>query len=106
MPRRSRPQRPSILWFVVLDGSLAILALVVLLPALAARIRSRFPLPSDRWLKAILLGALLVHLGEGSVAWRQASAKGLPAAAWAAQTTLVGFPSLIELSKIQPEPES
>ena len=70
--------RPAWWWFALLDGPLGLLALLALRPGLAAKVRRRIPLQSDRTLRA------------------------LP---WALQTTLVGFPSLLLLNQ-RPEVEN
>jgi len=92
-------ERPSIASFVILDGSLAVLAALAISPGLADQVRRRVPIPSNRVLRWILIAAGVVHLGEGVVAWRLAQAKGLNARSWAVQTTLVGFPSLVLLRR-------
>ena len=88
------PIRPTIGWFLLLDGGLLALTVVALIPPLAARLRARVPLPSDRVLRLVLLGALLTHVAEGLAAGVMARSRGRDAAAWAIQTTIVGFPSL------------
>jgi hypothetical protein len=90
-------QRPHWAWFVVLDGPLALLGLLVLSPRLAAKARKLLPMPSDALLRVTFFGAIAVHIGEGTLAWSMARKKGLPAGPWAAQTAVVGFPSLVAL---------
>lgn len=97
MARAQRIEHPHWSWFVLLDGSLGVLSALVLAPSLAARVRRRGPLPSTRTLRAILVGALVVHLAEGGVAWRLARRDDLDAPRWALQTAIVGFPSLLLL---------
>ena len=94
MDHDADPIRPAVGWFLLLDGGLLALAAVALIPALATRVRSRVPLPSDRVLRLVLLGALVTHLGEGIAAAIMATRRGRDARAWAIQTTIVGFPSL------------
>jgi hypothetical protein len=96
------PIRPSFGWFLLLDGGLAALAALCLLPGLAAAVRRRMPLPSDRALRGLLIGAIVVHLGEGTAAYIAAKAKGRHAFGWAVQTAVVGFPSLRLLAAAEP----
>ena len=44
---------------------------------------------------------LLAHLAEASAAVRTARAKGIDPVPWAAQTALVGFPSLLALHQVE-----
>ena len=61
--------------------------------------RSPVPLPPPRVLRAILAGAVVIHVGESLAAGRQARRRGLPARGWALQTLAVGFPSLLALRR-------
>lgn len=46
-------------------------------------------------IRNIFIGAVVVHMAEATYAWRLATSAGLSSApAWAAQTLLIGFPSL------------
>ena len=96
------PIRPALGWFLLLDGGLLALSAVVLIPSLAAWLRRSVPLPSNRVLRWVLLGALLTHLGEGAAAAAMASRRGRDVHGWALQTTIVGFPSLRLLSEAPP----
>ena len=93
--------RPSLAWFLLLDGGLVLLAALALLPGVADRVRAHLPVPSTKVLRTILLLAIVVHLGEGVTAWVLASKRGLDARRWATQTAIVGFPSLRLLASHQ-----
>jgi uncharacterized membrane-anchored protein len=93
--------RPALAWFLLLDGGLVLLAALALLPGVADRVRSHLPVPSTKVLRTILLLAIVVHLGEGAIAWVLASKRGLDARRWATQTAIVGFPSLRLLASHQ-----
>jgi len=97
--------RPAWWWFALLDGPLGLLALLALRPGLAAKVRRRIPLQSDRTLRAVFALAIAIHLGEGALAWKNAKKRGVPALPWVLQTTLVGFPSLLLLNQ-RPEVEN
>jgi len=96
------PVRPALGWFLLLDGGLLALCAVALVPSLARRVRQTVPLPSDRVLRMVLLAALLTHLGEGVAAAIMASRRGRDVRRWAAQTAIVGFPSLRLLADAPP----
>jgi hypothetical protein len=93
--------RPSWAWFALLDGG--IVALVVLCAVDGAydavTERGPVPLPPRRALRAILTGAVVIHVVEAVVAGRTARRRGLPPGGWALQTLAVGFPSLRALRR-------
>ena len=91
--------RPALAWFALLDGGVVALTTLVASPALDARARRLVRLPSRPALRALLLGTLLVHVGEAAAAHRTARRHGLPALGWAGQTFVVGFPSLLALRR-------
>ncbi len=94
MTQHDDPIRPALGWFLLLDGGLLALLVVALVPPFAARVRRMVPLPSDRVLRAVLLAAIVTHLGEGLAAAIMAGRRGRDVRGWAIQTTIVGFPSL------------
>jgi len=92
--RARRPVAPSVGWFVLLDGGLALLAVLGVSPGAHEAVGRRVPLP-PRWaLRRLLVGALALHVAEGAVAARLARRRGLDPGPWALQTMVVGFPSL------------
>ena len=106
MPKTRGVVRPSWAWFVLLDGG--IVALVVLSAVDraydAVSERSPVPLPPRRALRAILTGAVVIHVVEAVAAGRTARRRGLPARGWALQTLAVGFPSLLALRRTSTAP--
>ena len=93
--------RPNWAWFALLDGGMA--SLVVLSAvggAYDAVTRHRpVPLPPRRALRAILAGAVMIHVTEAVAAGRRARRRGLPVRGWVLQTLAVGFPSLRALRR-------
>lgn len=96
------PIRPALGWFLLLDGGLIALGALCILPGLARAARRRLPIPSDRALRAILAAALLTHVLEGIGAAAIASRRGRDPLRWAAQSAVVGFPSLRLLLRTDP----
>jgi hypothetical protein len=92
--------RPATGWFVLLDGGIAILTLLVGSSQVYDAVHRQVPLPSRRDLRAMLAGAAVIHALEGRHAARTARRHGLPPARWAAQTCVVGFPSLVQLRRL------
>ena len=93
--------RPSVLWFFLLDGGIALLALLVFDDRAydRARVRLAGRLPPRNALVALLLGTAVIHTVEALAAGRIARGRGLSAPGWRAQTFVVGFPSLLALRK-------
>lgn len=91
--------RPALAWFALLDGGALVLTGLVASPALDARVREVVPLPPRPVLRSLLVGTAIVHVGEALAAHRTARRHGLPASAWARQTFVVGFPSLLALRR-------
>lgn len=91
--------RPALGWFVLLDGGVVALTALVASPGLDARVRRTVPLPPRPALRALLVGTAVAHVGEALAAHRTARHHGLPARAWAGQTFVVGFPSLLALRR-------
>lgn len=91
--------RPSLAWFAVLDGGVAVLTVLALSPSAHAAVQERTPLPSRPALKGLLGLTAVLHVGEALVARRTASRHGLPLRHWTRQTFLVGFPSLLALRR-------
>jgi len=98
---RSGVVRPSLFWFILLDGG------IVALTKLAAS-KSAYDkvddmtgdaLPPRETLQALLIGTVVVHVTEALVAGRMAKRRGLSPHGWRLQTLVVGFPSLRSLRR-------
>ena len=99
--QRSGVTRPSVYWFLLLDGGIVILARLALSRAAYRKAGeiSRGALPPREVLQSMLVGTAVIHAGEALVAGRLARRRGLPARGWRLQTFIVGFPSLVALRK-------
>jgi|SRR5271165_4660898 len=92
-------ETPATGWFILLDGSLTLLAVLALSRRAHAAAVRQVPLP-PRWaLRRLLVLALALHVAEGAAAARLARRRGLDPAPWALQTLVVGFPSLRKLRR-------
>jgi hypothetical protein len=108
MAEISHVVRPAWGWFAALDGGMAALAvLCTVAPAYDAVAEvSPAPFPSRQALRALLVGAVAIHLAEAVAAGRIARRRDLPPGGWAFQTLLVGFPSLLALRRARTLTES
>jgi hypothetical protein len=99
--RKSGVVRPSLLWFLLLDGGITLLALLVFGDRAYEQARERLAgrLPSRHALVALLIGTAVIHTVEALAAGGVARRRGLSAPGWRAQTFVVGFPSLLALRK-------
>jgi hypothetical protein len=97
--RRSGVVRPSLFWFLLLDGGLvALTKLAVSKPAYdKVGDMTGDVLPPRETLQALLIGAAVIHVTEALVAGRMAKRRGLSPRGWRLQTLVVGFPSLLAL---------
>jgi hypothetical protein len=98
---RSGVTRPSVYWFLLLDGGIVVLAKLAL-SRTAYRKAGQIAggaLPPREVLQSMLVGTAIIHAGESLVAGRLARRRGLPARGWRLQTFIVGFPSLLALRK-------
>src|SRR6516225_4117993 len=93
--------RPALFWFLLLDGGIVLLALLVFDDRAYQRARARLAgrLPSRDALVGLLIGTAVIHTVEALAAGRVARRRGLSAPGWRAQTFVVGFPSLLALRK-------
>jgi Transmembrane protein 254 len=91
--------RPSLLWFLLLDGGIVLLTLLVFSDDAYARAKVRLEsrLPSRDTLVGLLIGTVVIHTAEAFAAGRVARRRGLSPRGWRAQTLVVGFPSLLAL---------
>ena len=99
--RRSGVIRPSLFWFLLLDGGIVALAYLVFNQEAydQAAERSGGQLPGRDVLQGMLIGTAVIHLAEALVAGRMARKRGLRPGVWRRQTFVVGFPSLLALRK-------
>jgi hypothetical protein len=97
--------RPSLLWFLVLDGGIVVLAQLVFSPRAYQRAAdlSGGTLPPRRALRRLLAATAVIHAAEALAAGRIAANRGLPARSWRLQTFVVGFPSLLALRRTASE---
>jgi hypothetical protein len=100
-PNRNGVVRPSLFWFLLLDGGIVLLARLAFSGAAYTRGReiSRDSLPPREVLQALLAATAVIHAGEALAAGRMARRRGLPTRGWRLQTLIVGFPSLLALRR-------
>jgi hypothetical protein len=93
--------RPSLVWFLLLDGGIVILTKLALSkPAYdKANEMSSDALPPREVLQALLGATVVIHAAEAVAAGRMARRRGLRARGWRLQTLVVGFPSLLALRR-------
>ena len=96
--------RPSLFWFLLLDGGIVVLAKLALskLSYDKANEMSGDALPPRESLQALLVATAVIHSVEAVAAGRMARRRGLPARGWRLQTFVVGFPSLRALRRAAP----
>jgi hypothetical protein len=100
----SRVVRPSLFWFLLLDGGIVLLARLALSRSAYDRAgeMSGDKLPPQEALQTLLAATAVIHVGEALVAGRMARRRGLAPRGWRLQTLIVGFPSLRALRKAAP----
>ena len=93
--------RPSLFWFLLLDGGIVVLARLALSgPAYArAGAASGDRLPPREVLQVLLVATAVTHATEALAAGRMARRRGLSPWGWRLQTLIVGFPSLRALRR-------
>ena len=100
-----KPERPPLGWWIAITGGLATLAVVAFHPGAyawwSAHVTTAF---SARFLQAVFVVSVLLHVGEALYAVRLARRLGLDGAAsgWFWQTLALGFPSLRLLRRRAP----
>ncbi|HEY1650336.1 MAG TPA: DUF4499 domain-containing protein [Acidimicrobiales bacterium] len=99
--KRSSVVRPSLFWFLLLDGGIVLLARLALNRPSYVRAgeMSGDKLPPQEVLQTLLAATAVIHVGEALVAGRMARRRGLSPGGWRLQTLIVGFPSLGALRK-------
>jgi hypothetical protein len=98
---RSGLVRPSLFWFVLLDGGILLMIQLVLSQRSYDRLNelSGERLPRRTTVRAMLAGTAVIHAAEALAAGRTAARRGLAPGGWRIQTFVVGFPSLLALRK-------
>jgi hypothetical protein len=98
---RSGVVRPSLFWFLLLDGGIVVLTKLALSRAAYDKVDDMTgqALPPRETLQALLVGTAVVHATEAVVAGRMATRRGLAPRGWRLQTFVVGFPSLLSLRR-------
>jgi hypothetical protein len=103
MAQAKRPGvvRPSLFWFLLLDGGIVVLTrLAFSRPTYErARAASGDRLPPREVLYSLLAATAVIHTGEALAAGRMARRRGLSPRGWRLQTFIVGFPSLRALRR-------
>lgn len=102
--KKSGVVRPSLLWFLLLDGGIVVLTRLALSKTTydKAGEMSGDALPPRETLQALLIGTVVVHAAEAVAAGRMAKRRGLSPRGWRLQTFIVGFPSLRSLRRTNP----
>ena len=99
--KRSGVVRPSLFWFLLLDGGIVVLSRLALnRPAYdrASEVGGDL-LPPQEVLQALLVATAVIHVSEALAAGRMARRRGLSPRGWQLQTLIVGFPSLRALRR-------
>ena len=98
---RSGVVRPSLFWFLLLDGGIVVLTKLAVSKAAydKANDMSGDGLPPRETLQGMLIGTAVVHAVEAVVAGRMARRRGISPRGWRLQTFIVGFPSLRSLRR-------
>jgi hypothetical protein len=99
--KRSDVVRPSLFWFLLLDGGIVALTKLAVSKTSYDKVNdmSSDALPPRETLQAMLIGTAVIHAAEALIAGRMAKRLGLSPHGWRAQTFVVGFPSLLSLRK-------
>jgi hypothetical protein len=98
---RSGLVRPSLFWFLLLDGGIVVMIKLVVSQQAYDKLNelSGDKLPPRSTVRAMLAGTAVIHFAEAVAAGRIAKRRGLAPGAWRLQTFVVGFPSLLALRK-------
>ena len=96
-----RVVRPSLFWFLLLDGGIVALTKLACSKTAYDRVDdiTGDALPPRETLQALLIGTVVIHAAEAVVAGRMARRHGLSPRGWRLQTFVVGFPSLLSLRR-------
>lgn len=103
MAKAKRPGvvRPSLFWFLLLDGGIVVLLrLAFNRPAYDRALEvSGNRLPPREVLYSLVAATAVIHVSEAVAAGRMARRRGLSPRCWQLQTFIVGFPSLRALRR-------
>jgi hypothetical protein len=99
--KRSGVVRPSLFWFLLLDGGIIALTKLALSKTAYDKVDDMTgdALPPRHTLQAMLIGTAVIHAAEALVAGRMAKRHGVSPHGWRLQTFVVGFPSLLSLRR-------
>jgi hypothetical protein len=99
--KRSGLVRPSLFWFLLLDGGIVALTKLAVSKSAYDKVDDMTgdALPPRETLQALLIGTAVVHVTEALVAGRMAKRRAPPPRGWRLQTLIVGFPSLRSLRR-------
>jgi hypothetical protein len=99
--KRSGVVRPSLLWFLLLDGGIVALTKLAVSKTSYDKVNDMTSdaLPPRETLQLMLIGTAAIHVTEALVAGGMAKRRGLSPRGWRLQTLLVGFPSLFSLRR-------
>ncbi len=99
--KRSGVVRPSLFWFLLLDGGIVALTKLAVSKTSYDKVNDMTgdALPPRETLQLTLIGTAVIHLTEALVAGRMAKRRGIPPRGWRLQTLVVGFPSLRSLRR-------
>jgi hypothetical protein len=99
--KRSGVVRPSLFWFLLLDGGIVALTKLSVSKTSYDKVNDMTgdALPPRETLQLTLIGTAVIHVTEALVAGRMAKRRGLSPRGWRLQTLVVGFPSLFSLRR-------
>jgi hypothetical protein len=97
--KRSGVVRPSLFWFLLLDGGIVALTKLAVSKSAYDKVDDMIALPPRETLQALLIATAAIHATEALVAGGMARRRGLPPRDWRLQTLVVGFPSLLSLRR-------
>ena len=99
--KRSGVVRPSLFWFLLLDGGIVALTKLAVSKMAYDKVNdmSGDALPPRETLQLMLIGTAAIHATEALVAGRMATRRGVSPRGWRLQTFVVGFPSLFSLRR-------
>jgi hypothetical protein len=100
-PKETGVVRPSLFWFLLLDGGIVVLLRLAFNRSAYDRALdvSGNRLPPREVLYSLVAATAVIHVGEALAAGRMARRRGLSPRGWRLQTLVVGFPSLRALRR-------
>jgi hypothetical protein len=104
--KRTGVVRPSLFWFLLLDGGIVVLVRLAFDRAAYRRALevSGNRLPPREVLYSLVAATAVIHVCEALAAGRMARRRGLSPRGWRLQTLVVGFPSLRALRRCDRRP--